>query len=76
MQDCVERQGSSWRHKHAILCFVRAHPAFEMAADLADRPDLSFIFVQQNVVVIDPAGDLAGPPHLVNRGEVPEVSPL
>lgn len=43
-----------------------------MAADVTLRLDLSLIFVQENVVVIDPAGELAGLLQLVNLGEVSE----
>ena len=43
-----------------------------MAADVTERLDLSLIFVAENAVVIDPAGELTGLLQLVNRGEVSE----
>lgn len=56
--------------KYAVLRFVVTDRATEMTADVADRHDLSFIFVQENVVVIDPAGELASLLQLVNGSEV------
>lgn len=59
--------------KHAVLLFVVTHWAAEMAANVADRLDLSFMLVQENVVISDPASELAGLPQFVKRGEVLEV---
>ncbi|MFZ3330075.1 MAG: hypothetical protein WA197_05560 [Candidatus Acidiferrales bacterium] len=59
--------------KHADFLSVIADRAAKMSADVADRFDLSFVFIEQNVVVGNPAGELTGLLQLSNRGQVPEV---
>ena len=56
--------------KDAVLVLMITDWAAEMAADITDGFDLAFIFVQQNVVVIDPTGNLAAFLQLVKRNQV------
>ena len=59
--------------KNAVFVLVITDRTTEMATDVADRLDLAFIFVQENVVIIDPARELAGLLQLVKRSEVSKI---
>jgi hypothetical protein len=42
--------------KNAVFVLVITDRATEMAADVADRLDLTLVFIEENIVIIDPAG--------------------
>jgi hypothetical protein len=56
--------------KDAVFVLVITDWAAEMTTDVAQRLDLPFIFIEKDIVVIDPSGELAGSLEFVKRSQI------